>query len=106
MVLCLLWMVLGPSSLTLVLTLAEPAMVFILLELRELEEFGVCRVPEGLSATSCDERTVLGLLADCLTNSSYLRRTRESPAKPGVSQGGVGRHPGSRVPLQTPPDEV
>ena len=55
MVLCLLWMVLGPSSLTLVLTLAEPAMVFILLELRELEEFGVCRVPEGLSATSCEE---------------------------------------------------
>lgn len=56
MVLCLLWMVLGPSSLTLVLTLAEPAMVFILLELRELEEFGVWRVPEGLSATSCDDK--------------------------------------------------
>ena len=59
MVLCLLWMVLGPSSLTLVLTLAEPAMVFILLELRELEELGVCSVPEGLSATSCDERMLL-----------------------------------------------
>lgn len=36
----------------------------------------------------------------------FLRRTRESPAEPGVSQGGVGRHPGGRVPLQTPPDEV
>ena len=59
MVLCLLWMVLGPSSLTLVLTLAEPAMVFILLELRELEELGVCSVPEGLSATSCDEKILL-----------------------------------------------
>ena len=42
MVLCLLWMVLGPvSSPTEDLTLADPAMVFILLELRELEEFGV-----------------------------------------------------------------
>lgn len=38
--------------------------------------------------------------------SHFLRRTRESPAEPGVSEGGVGRHPGSRVPLQTPPDEV
>ena len=64
MVLCLLWMVLGPSSLTLVLTLAEPAMVFILLELRELEEFGVCSVPEGLSATSCDEREEIITTAD------------------------------------------
>ena len=64
MVLCLLWMVLGPSSLTLVLTLAEPAMVFILLEFRELEEFGVCRVPEGLSATSCDEREEIIKTAD------------------------------------------
>ena len=59
MVLCLLWMVLGPvSSPTEDLTLADPAMVFILLELRELEELGVCRVPEGLSATSCDEKDV------------------------------------------------
>ena len=60
--LCLLWMVLGPSSLTLVLTLADPAMVFILLELRELEELGVCSVPEGLSATSYQEKTNISLL--------------------------------------------
>ena len=47
-------MVLGPSSLTEVLTLAEPApaIVFSLEEFLELEEFGVCNVPEGLSATS------------------------------------------------------
>ena len=49
-----LWMVLGPSSLTEVLTLAEPApaIVFSFEEFRELDEFGVCSVPEGLSATS------------------------------------------------------
>jgi len=49
-----LWMVLGPSSLTEVLTLAEPApaIVFSFEEFRELEEFGVCSVPDGLSATS------------------------------------------------------
>ena len=49
---CRLWMVDGPSSLTLVLTFAEPAIVFILLEFRELEEFGVLKVPDGLSELS------------------------------------------------------
>ena len=49
---CLLWMVDGPSSLTLVRTFADPAIVFILLEFRELEEFGVLKVPDGLSELS------------------------------------------------------
>lgn len=51
---CLLWIVEGPSSLepTLLLTFADPAIVFILLEFLELEEFGVLSVPEGLSVFS------------------------------------------------------
>ena len=54
-------MVEGPvsSPRTSLRTFAEPAIVFILLELRELEEFGVCSVPEGLSATSCKVRSYI-----------------------------------------------
>ena len=53
-----LWMVLGPSSPTEARTLAEPApaIVFSFDEFRELEELGVCSVPEGLSATSWNQR--------------------------------------------------
>ena len=54
-----LCIVLGPSSVTLLRTLADPAIVFILLEFRELEEFGVRSVPAGLSALSC-EGSMLG----------------------------------------------
>jgi hypothetical protein len=49
---CRLCSVEGWSSLTEVRTLAEPAIVFILLEFLEDDELGVLRVPEGLSEFS------------------------------------------------------
>jgi len=36
----------------------------------------------------------------------FLRRPRQTSPEPGVSQGGVRRHAGGGVPLQTPADEV
>lgn len=106
--LVVLWrlcMVLGPSSLTEVLTLAELAIVFILLELRELEELGVWRVPEGLSATSWKSfkfRYSSGFQSPLI----YLWWSWQPSSKPSVSKSSVRSHPGCRVPLQTSPDKV
>ena len=36
----------------------------------------------------------------------YLRGAWQPPPEPGVSEGGVGCHPGSGLPLQTPADKV
>lgn len=88
-------MVLGPSSLTEVLTLAEPApaIVFSFEEFRELDEFGVCSVPEGLSATSCGGLGNLRLSQACLRAAlgvilaagSHSRHRRMKSRKSGSS---------------------
>jgi hypothetical protein len=47
--------------------LALPAMVFILLELRELEELGVLSVPDGLSELSCHKNAIYSHLPQTYT---------------------------------------
>jgi len=87
-------MVDGPSSLTLVLTFAEPAIVFILLEFRELEEFGVLKVPDGLSELSWGGRGKRLRSHACLNAAfgvilvagSHSRHLRMKSRKSGSSQ--------------------
>ena len=46
------------------------------------------------------------LPTDSLCLRSHLRRPGQTSPEPGVSEGGVRRHPGGGVPLEAPPDEV
>lgn len=87
-------MVEAPSSLTEDLTLADPAIVFILLEFLLLDELGVLRVPEGDSELSCGGLGSLLLNQACLSAAlgvilvlgSHSRHRRMKSRKSGSSQ--------------------